>query len=78
MTLVENDLTALAIATIATRLAKMMYVLFYFGPDQTTNVGIKLIKVYDSDPDFVEYAKPKARVKVGVLYSVNIYKGADT
>lgn len=42
------------------------------------SVVIKLINVYESDPDFVEYAKPKARVKVGVLYSVNIYKGADT
>jgi len=71
--LAENDLAAfkLAIAMIATRLAKMMYVLFYFGPDYRLllipTAGIKLIAVDDSDPDFIEYIKPKVKAKVSVL-----------
>jgi hypothetical protein len=41
------------------------------------SAGIKLIAVDDSDPDFIEYAKPKVKVKVGVFSNVNV-GGADT
>ena len=54
MILVANDLS---IAMIATRIAKMMYI-FFFRPDERllmSSAEIKLIAVYDSDPDFIEY-----------------------
>jgi hypothetical protein len=44
----------------------------------------KLIAVDDSDPDFIEYIRPrnsagnKAKAKVSVLSSVYDYKGTDT
>ena len=47
------------------------------------SAGIKLIAIDDSDPDFIEYIKPrtsagnKAKAKVGVLFSVYDYKGTD-
>ena len=40
----------------------------YFGPDEILlilSAGMK-IAIYDSDPDFIEYVKPKPKVKVGV------------
>ena len=42
------------------------------------SVGIKLILVNDSDPNFIEYAKPKPKVKVSVFSSVYNYMGTDT
>jgi hypothetical protein len=42
------------------------------------SAGIKLIAVYDSDPDFIQYHKPKVKVKVGLFSNVNVCKGADT
>ena len=45
---------------------------------------LKLITVDDSDPDFIEYVRPrtsarnKSDTKVGVLSTVYNYKGADT
>ena len=81
LTTLVNTLTTLAIATIATRLAKMMYVQFYFRFDKRlliSSAEIKLIAVYDSDPDFIEYVKPKAKAKVSVFSNVYVYEGADT
>jgi hypothetical protein len=40
--------------------------MFYFEPDEILlilSAGMK-IAVYDSDPDFIEYVKPKPKVKV--------------
>ena len=77
MILVANDLS---IAMIATRIAKMMYI-FFFRPDERllmSSAEIKLIAVYDSDPDFIEYHKPKAKARVSVFSNVYIYKEADT
>jgi hypothetical protein len=47
----------------------------YFGPDKKPlilSAGMKIL-VDDSDPDFIEYVKPKPKVKVG-MSSVYIYK----
>lgn len=42
------------------------------------SAGIKLkILVYDSDPDFIEYEKPKPEVRVSGLSSLYIFEGAD-
>ena len=43
-----------------------------------SSAEIKLIAVYDSDPDFIEYHKPKAKARVSVFSNVYIYKEADT
>jgi hypothetical protein len=50
----------------------------YFGPDEILlihSAGMKLkIIVDDSDPDSIEYIKPKPKVKVGVLSCVYVCK----
>ena len=37
-----------------------------------------MILVNDSNPDFIEYAKPKPKVKVNVFSSAYNYMGTDT
>ena len=76
LTLVVPDLlTPLAIATRRTRLAKMMYVHFLLRPgERLILAGMKLILVYDSDPDFIEY---KPIRKVGVLFTISSAYGTD-
>lgn len=68
MMLMPNDLKPLELE-IATKLIKERYVCpIYFGPDEILlilSAGMK-IAIYDSDPDFIEYVKPKPKVKVGV------------
>ena len=45
-----------------------MYVQFILGLTRLLilSVGMKIL-IYDSDPDFIEYAKPKSKVKVSVF-----------
>lgn len=61
----------------------MRYSSFYFRSNErllipNLNAGIKLILVDDSDPDFIEYVRPKEKVKVSVFSSMYNYKGTDT
>ena len=74
-------LMANSLANISTRLLKMRYVpVFLSDPMRLLihSAGIKLILVDDSDSNFIEYAKPRPKVKVGVFSSVYNYMGTDT
>lgn len=53
----------------------MMYVHFLLRPgERLILAGMKLILVYDSDPDFIEY---KPIRKVGVLFTISSAYGTD-
>ena len=71
MMLMPNDLKPLELE-IATKLIKERYVCpIYLGLTRLLipSVGMKIL-IYDSDPDFIEYAKPKSKVKVRCICPV--------